>query len=224
VALALSLLLAWPAAARTQDWHDDGSLWLATLRSHPTSVTGHLGLARIVGLTDRKEEGRLLQEALAVAPPGSLQAGLAGEALGEWLLRVADQPAQAEPVLREALAQLRRWRDRPWPRPEEAQTAAWLAEALTRLGRHFEGDGVLVAAIGEQPDNAMLHVQRSGLALYCWEHEHGEEDLRLSVLSWTDANRIAPNDPVVQALGKKLASVLPEAGPTIGPPAPKSGN
>jgi hypothetical protein len=84
---------------------------------------------------------------------------------------------------------------------------------------------VLVAAIVEQPDNAMLHVQRSGLALYCWEHEHGEEDLRLSVLSWTDANRIAPDDPVVQALGKKLSSVLPEGGPTtIGPPAPKSGN
>jgi hypothetical protein len=221
-AAGLALLLVPLCFARSEDFHDDGSLWLATLRTQPRSVVACLGLAHVAGQTDREQQGQLLQHAVAIAPPASLPSAIAGAQLGEWLLRVADQPEQAEQMLRPSLLLLRHWRDRDSPRNEEAAAVASLAEALTRLGRHPEADALLREALAEQPGNALLQVQRSGLALWCWEREHGAEDLQTAVSAWQAAARLAPDDPVVQALGRKLAQV--QSGAQAGasaPPAPR---
>jgi hypothetical protein len=217
-AVGLAVLLVPLTVARTQAFHDDASLWLATLRAQPRSVTAVLGLAYVVGRTDRQEQGRLLQQAVALAPPGGLQSGIAGAQFGEWLLRVADKPEQAEPVLRQSVQLLRNWRDRSWPRNEEGPAVAALAEALTRLGRHDEADALLLRAVAEQPKNAMLLVQRSGLAIYCWQREHGEEDLQIAVESWRAADRLAPDDAVVQALGRRIDQEIATKAPVATEP------
>jgi len=135
---------------------------------------------------------------------------------------VAGDPAAAEPLLSRALSLLHRWRDRAWPRTEEAPTVAALAEALTLTGRHTEGDSLLAAALAEQPGCVPLHVQRAGLALWHWEREHDPEDLRTALGSWRLAAQLATGDPVVLALGKRLAASLPETPPD-GSAAPSGG-
>ncbi|HEX5010895.1 MAG TPA: hypothetical protein VFY71_10880, partial [Planctomycetota bacterium] len=123
------------------------------------------------------------------------------------------QPQEALPALQRAAQLLRAWRDRPWPLPEEAPNAASLAEALTLLGRHAEGDQVLVAAIAEQPQVLALHVQRAGLALWCWEHEHDADARRLAVAELRAAHDHAPDDPIVQQLILRAAQGLSAPAP-----------
>ena len=212
-ALALAAVLVPLCVARTADFHDDASLWAATARVQPRSVRAHLGLAQVAAASDRMAQGRELEEAVHVARQGSRLEGLAQSAWGDWLLRVAGQPEQALPALQRAAQLLRAWRDRPWPQPEEAPTAASLAEALTLLGRHAEGDQVLVAAIAEQPQVLALHVQRAGLALWCWEHEHDADARRLAVAELRAAHEHAPDDPIVQQLILRAAQSLPAPAP-----------
>jgi hypothetical protein len=211
--LAVATMLVPLSVARTLDFHDDGSLWAATARVQPLSVRAHLGLAQHAAAFDRQEQGRQLKEALSVARPGSLPEALALSALGDWTLRFEHQPEAALPLLERAARQLRAWRERPWPLSEEAPTAASLAEALTLVGRHGEGDQVLLAALHEHPHALALYVQRAGLALLCWEREHDAGALRIASEALRVAHEYAPNDPIVQGLMRRLALDLSELSP-----------
>lgn len=220
LAAALALLLVPLCAARTADFHDDASLWSATLRVEPRSVRAWLGLAVVAGRSDPARQGELLERAVAVAVPGSRQAGVALAARGDWLLRTARRPDEAVAVLGQALGVLAACRDRPWPLPEEAPAASALAEALTLLGRHAEGDRVLAAALAGQPSSVALLLQRTGLALFEYERSPSAAALTLAAASWRLAAEAAPEDPLVRALGERLLRHVP---PAQDAPAPVDG-
>jgi len=208
-AVALALVLVPLAARRTADFRDDASLWSATLRVEPRSARAWLGLAHVAGATDREQQGRFLAQAVAVAAPGSRQAGVALAAHGDWLLRVARRPDEAVAPLEQALRLLAAWRDRAWPLPEEAPAAAALAEALTLTGRHAEGDRVLLAALSAQPGSVPLLLQRAGLALYEFEQRKEPHALHVAAASWRQAAELAPDDPLVAGLGQRLQRHVP---------------
>lgn len=153
-----------------------------------------------------------------MATPGSRLAGLALAAWGDWLLRFGGRREEAVPALEQALRLLRLWRDRAWPTPEEAPTVASLAEALTLTGRHAEADRLLLAALGEQPQAILLHVQRAGLALWQWEHAREPAALTIAAAAWRVADQLAPEDALVRALGERINLSLEQA--VAGQPAP----
>ncbi len=217
---ALAGVLVPLAVVRTAAFHDDGSLWQSTLRVEPRSVRAHLGLARLLAGSDREAQGRELQAAVQAARPGSRLEAVALASWGDWLLRAAGRQEASVAVLERALRQLRLWRDRAWPAEEEAPTVASLAEALTLLGRHAEGDRLLIEALVEQPGTVPLHVQRAGLALWQWEHAHEPAALSTAAAAWQVAARLAPDDPVVLALGQRISASLKDAVGPLEPAAP----
>jgi hypothetical protein len=218
--LALAVALLPMTMRRTQDFHDDASLWSATLRAQPASVLAHLGLAQQAARSDRGRQGDLLQRAVELAAPGSRQEALALAARGDWLLRVARRPEDAVHPLQRALRQLRAGRERPWPLPEEAPTVASLAEALLLVGRPAESDALLVSALAEQPGSLALQLQRAGLALHRFEHDGDHAALHVAGAALRAATALDPDHPVVEALGRRLQGHVQDAGPAGDPPPP----
>jgi hypothetical protein len=219
--LLLAMALVPASVRRTQAFHDDASLWSATLEAQPASVMAHLGLAREAARGDREQQGRLLQRAVELAAPGSRQEALALCARGDWLLRVARRPDEAVDPLQRGLRQLRAWRERAWPLPEEAPTVASLAEALLLCGRAQESDAVLVAALAEQPASLALQIQRAGLALHRFEQDGDHGALHVAGAAWRAAAALDARHPLVEALGRRLASHRDQALPDALPPAPR---
>ncbi len=218
-ALVLAVAMLPICVRRTQDFHADASLWSATLRVQPASVTAHLGLAQQAAHGDRDEQGRLLQRAVEVAAPGSRLEALALAAHGDWLLRVARKPTAAIDPLQRGLRQLRAWRERAWPAPEEAPTVAALAEALLLCGRAAEADQLLVSALAEQPGSLALHVQRTGLLLYRFEQGGEHQALHVAGAAWRAAAALDAGHPLVVALGSRLATHVAADSADADPPA-----
>lgn len=219
-ALALALALLPVTVRRTQDFHDDASLWSATLQAQPASVLAHLGLAQQAARSDRGRQGELLERAVELAAPGSRQAALALAARGDWLLRVARRPEDAVDPLQRGLRLLRARRERAWPLPEEAPTVASLAEALLLSGRPDEADALLVFALAEQPGSLALQLQRAGLALHRFEHDGEHAALHVAGAALRAAAALDPAHPLVEALGRRLQGHLDDARPAADAPQP----
>ena len=197
-----ALVLVPLAAVRTRDLESDLTLWRAELRHGPGTVQTHLGLA--AAAVDLDERETQLRTAVALAPADSRLLGAALARLGDFRLRLRSDPAAAVPILERSLDLQRRTRERQAPGSDEAATAAALAEGLSWMGRGEDAERVLGLAIAEQPRLVALHVKRASLALWRWEHDGSAADLEAARQALATGRALAPDDPLVAALGQQL--------------------
>jgi len=205
---ALALILVPLSMQRTAVFHDDASLWSGVLQVDPLSVRAHLGLA--VASDDPEVQRSEFSRALAVAIPGTRLAGVASARYGDFLLRQGDDASVALPLLQQSLAVQRQQRDRAAPGPDEAATAASLAECLLLAGQPEASDQVMQEAILEQPTLIMLHVKRTALLLFRAERDKDPAAAHQAMLALAGAVALDPGHPMVGALRQRLRDLLAE--------------
>ena len=131
--------------------------------------------------------------------------------LGEHLLLQTNDPPQAIPVLEQAWAASKHWEGRDRTAPKSRALAAALAQALEEVGRSNEAEVVLSTAISEAPEPTMLLVKRVQIRLVRALRSGDASDVTDLMESIEDAERRAPNHPLVQPLRELARQRLGES-------------
>ncbi|MDG2149069.1 MAG: tetratricopeptide repeat protein [Planctomycetota bacterium] len=207
--LCLGLPLALASSARSTVFRNDKTLWTDVLVHHQDSVRAHLGLAELA--TEEPSQRFHLTRAAENSRPGSKLQAIAMSRLGEHLLLQTNDPPQAIPVLEQAWAASKHWEGRDRTAPKSRALAAALAQALEEVGRSNEAEVVLSTAISEAPEPTMLLVKRVQIRLVRALRSGDASDVTDLMESIEDAERRAPNHPLVQPLRELARQRLGES-------------
>lgn len=205
VAAALLAVALVPVSfARHRDFHSDATLHASVLEVAPRSVTAWLGLAAAAG-DDVAAAGRAYRRAVEIARPNGKPRAVALARLGDHILRREADPQAALPVLHEARAATRQWREREHPTLDELATASSLAEAHALLGQHDEAERVLEATIADEPQPVLLLVKLAQLRVLRARATQDEQWLARARQALERAEAASPGHPVVAAFRRNLA-------------------
>lgn len=196
--LVLAAVYGSVARARVRVFDSDTSLWQDVLSGNPRSVQARMGLA--LGADQPERVGSLLEQAVAVALPGSKLEAAALARLGDHRLRREGRVQDALPILQRALSALERWATLERPGIDLPATAASLALAHTLLRDYGSAETVLARAIARNGDPLMLLVQRAVVRQLRLQQEGGEQADALVEEAIRDLLHVAPDHPTIREL------------------------
>jgi tetratricopeptide (TPR) repeat protein len=164
---ALVLVYCWIVIARNPDWHDDATLFRATLVRSPNAPFVHYMVAATAGDDSREAEAHYqtaIELAVGENPPDVLDLTRSYEGLASLY---ADRGEYSR-----SLELLQRWRA---VAPDRSAVDAEEGLLLLRAGSWQEAEPLLNRAFAARPNDENV---LNALGLLAWEHQH---DLRQAV-------------------------------------------